>query len=174
MDKAFEQIQPELMAGENPLWCGKPEDGFYLRGQDLAIIPFSLFWTGGSLFFVFVGAAAGAPLIFQLFGLPFVLIGLYLLVGRFFYERWQRRNTYYAVTPKRVLIKTTVFPATTTSISLTSVSEISTQPRSGGRGDVILQSLSGSGQGTVVPRLENLAQFRDVYETVLAAQSKLG
>ena len=40
-----------------------------------------------------------------LFGIPFVLIGLYLIVGRFFYDMYIRRNMIYGLTKKHVIIK---------------------------------------------------------------------
>ena len=40
----------------------------------------------------------------RFWGIPFVAIGLYLVVGRFFYKRWDRRRTRYAITDQRVVI----------------------------------------------------------------------
>ena len=39
-----------------------------------------------------------------LWGIPFVIIGQYLIWGRFLTDAWLKRKTYYAVTNRRVLI----------------------------------------------------------------------
>jgi hypothetical protein len=40
----------------------------------------------------------------MLWGIPFILIGQYLLWGRFLYDAWLKRRTYYGVTSRRILI----------------------------------------------------------------------
>ena len=39
-----------------------------------------------------------------MFGLPFVLVGAYLMVGRFFWDSYTRSKTRYALTTKRGII----------------------------------------------------------------------
>jgi hypothetical protein len=39
-----------------------------------------------------------------LWGIPFILIGQYLLWGRFVYDGWLKRRTYYGVTSSRILV----------------------------------------------------------------------
>ena len=45
-----------------------------------------------------------SPDFMKLWGFPFVLVGLYMVVGRFVLDAWLRRGARYAVTNKRVLI----------------------------------------------------------------------
>jgi hypothetical protein len=45
-----------------------------------------------------------APGIFALWGIPLVLVGLYLIVGRFFVDALQRARTYCALTNERAII----------------------------------------------------------------------
>ena len=49
-------------------------------------------------------ALRSAPLFFSLSGIPFVLIGAHLVVGRFFADSWQRSRTWYGLTDQRVVI----------------------------------------------------------------------
>jgi hypothetical protein len=94
----------ELATSEHLLWMGRPDPGKIFSAQDVFQIPFSLLWGGFALMWnasVWVG---NAPIFFRLWGLPFLLMGLYMIVGRFIYKAWRKSRTYYAVTDKRLLI----------------------------------------------------------------------
>lgn len=45
----------------------------------------------------------GAPFFFAIFGLPFIAVGLYLLVGKFFYTAYMRKRTAYVITNKKII-----------------------------------------------------------------------
>ena len=113
MDDSLESVfQSELMNGERVYWSGQPDPAVVFSSSDIYMIPFSLMWGGFAIFWessvlgiVKLGnrAVHGAPDFFVLWGIPFVLIGLYMIFGRFFYKVWKKKRTYYAVTDKRVL-----------------------------------------------------------------------
>ncbi len=96
---------PPLQADEHVLWEGRPSlRPFALRAFDLYLVPFSLLWSGivlRSTVFVWSGGSGPGGLVF----LPFTLMALYLLVGRFAHNWFLRSNTYYAVTTRRALIR---------------------------------------------------------------------
>jgi len=108
--EASSKLQPELLAGESLLWAGRPNPNVIFSSGDWFQIPFSLFWV---VFTAFWESAAlgfwgnnvkGGPSVFMsLWGIPFVLIGQYLLWGRYVYDGWLKRRTYYGVTSKRIL-----------------------------------------------------------------------
>ncbi len=101
---------PYLDDGETLLWQGRPDDRlFLLRKADGLLIPFSLFWGGFALFWNLSAWAMGAPLFFKLFGLPFLAIGLYVIIGRFFVDQMIRRKTIYALSDRRAFIATSAF-----------------------------------------------------------------
>ena len=94
--------RPYLAPGETILWRGKPEKGHLLGPHDIFMIPFSIFWCGFAVFW-FVTALINAPLPFALFGIPFVCVGLYMVVGRFFHIAWLRKNTAYIITTAKII-----------------------------------------------------------------------
>src|SRR5438067_12634035 len=101
-------IERYLNAGERLLWVGRPPQGIMFRQSDWVAIPFSLMWGGFAI--CWECAASGVVSRGRLnlcpatFGLPFVAIGLYMIIGRFFHDAWQRRRTWYALTDHRALI----------------------------------------------------------------------
>jgi hypothetical protein len=104
VDDPRRQLEPYLRPGEQLLWAGRPDPAVHLTPADVFVIPFSLLWGGFALFWTYSAAAGGAPLPFVLFGVPFVALGLYMLVGRFVYKAQRKRATAYGVTTERVLV----------------------------------------------------------------------
>lgn len=96
--------RPYLAPGETILWRGKPESGHLLGPQDAFMIPFSIFWCGFAVFWT-VTAMSNAPFPFGLFGVPFVCVGLYITVGRFFHTAYLRKKTAYVITTGKIIRK---------------------------------------------------------------------
>ncbi len=99
----FDFAKHLLIPGENILWKGKPEKGAIFTRQDIIMIPFSIFWCGFAFFWFFGALEAGG--FFALFGIPFILVGLYLVAGRFFITAHLRKNTAYVITNKKIIRK---------------------------------------------------------------------
>lgn len=101
----FDFARSLLTPGEIIRWRGKPEKGNLFTGQDFFLIPFSIFWCGFAIFWEITAITGGAPFFFALFGVPFVLVGLYLVFGRFLYAAWIRKRTFYVITSKKIIRK---------------------------------------------------------------------
>jgi hypothetical protein len=110
--RAAQRIQPELMSDEKIYWAGTPNPDVIFHSDDWAAVPFSLIWTS---FFVFWEADAlgmwrktsrpgGSDLFTVLWGIPFLIVGNYLVWVRFLVDAWLKRRTYYAITNLRVLV----------------------------------------------------------------------
>jgi hypothetical protein len=104
-------IQTELLSGERVLWTGQPSAKRFFHKEDAFLVPFSLLWGGFALFWEAgvaglwpSGTRSHDPWVFgTIWGIPFVLVGQYLIWGRFFYAAWKKKRTYYAVTNQRVI-----------------------------------------------------------------------
>lgn len=130
--RAAQKIQPELMSGENIYWAGMPKPTVIFHSDDWATIPFSLVWTG---FFVFWEAQAfgfwgetsrptGNDIFMRLWGIPFLVAGNYMVWGRFLFDAWAKRRTYYAVTNRRVLVLQDAWKRKTSMIFLEAIPQI--------------------------------------------------
>jgi len=89
-------FRAELSTGERILWSGQPRQGIVFRNFDIFLIPFSLAWGGFIAIWELFAVGAGAPSFFACFGIPFVLVGLYFIFGRFIVDAQRRKKTYYA------------------------------------------------------------------------------
>ncbi len=103
------QLQPYLDAGETLLWVGKPKQGIQFKRDDIFKIPFYLVWGGFAVFWETMTFINNAPLFFKLYRIPFILVGIYFNVGRFFFDAKRREMTLYGITKTRIIIKSGVF-----------------------------------------------------------------
>ncbi len=102
-----DDLRRNLLPGEKILWEGEPYKGVVLRPIEAFLIPFSLLWGGFAVFWnvgVWTTDQKISDFPFKLFGLPFLVAGLYFTFGRFLVDMRMRRNLRYAVTDRRVLI----------------------------------------------------------------------
>jgi hypothetical protein len=168
---------------ERLIWSGQPRRGLRLRAADAFLIPFSLLWGGFALFWEASVIGSGAPIFFRLWGIPFVLIGLYLILGRFFVDAWRRARTYYGLTAERVLIITVPFQRQVKSIPLRGLPELTLKERGDRSGAIVFGSapsiyggLAGSwpgGGSHSPPSFEMIENVRQVFEQIRTAQRSL-
>jgi hypothetical protein len=110
--QSLQPFQPYLFTGERICWTGQPKQGLVLSGRDAFLIPASLMWGGFAIFWnamvwlaPFGTKSGGGPgWLFRLWGLPFLVAGLYLIGGRFFHDAYIRKKLFYAVTDQRILV----------------------------------------------------------------------
>ena len=92
-----------LQRGERVLWRGAPDPSRIFSKEDLLLIPFSLLWGGGAIA-IAVSAARHGLVSGDVILVPFVLVGLYMIAGRFVAKHWERRRTRYAITDRRAVV----------------------------------------------------------------------
>lgn len=104
VDDARGQLSEYLLPEETLVWTGRPDPGKHLGSSDAFLVPFSVFWGAFSIFWVVQVLSSGAPLPFALFGVPFVALGAYFVVGRFLVKARRKRQTAYGLTQGRALV----------------------------------------------------------------------
>jgi hypothetical protein len=178
MDIAPPQLSSALEPGEKLIWWDQPQGGLVLRPIDGFLIPFSILWTSFAGFGAFTALNRTTFTPEALVPSAFVVIGLYLVFGRFLYDAWRRPRTVYGLTDRRVLI---VRPSKRINLSLDGASEMTLREHRNGRGSIAFGSGSGmSGwnrQGAwsgepAVPTLEFIAEPNKVLAAIREAQKK--
>lgn len=173
------EIRPHLRPDERLLWAGKPRGGIVFRRSDITFIPFSLLWGGFAIFWELLVIAFDAPLLFKLWGIPFVLVGLYLIVGRFFVDAKVRAHTFYGLTRDRIIIKSGVFSQSVQSIPVRTLVDVTYSQKADRSGTIILgtagagyiiKSNSGSTGTKQMPQLELIENVQNVYDQILELQ----
>jgi len=172
-------VRDRLLAGEKLLWSGQPSQGLLLTARDGLLIPFSLMWGGFAVFWESSVWRANAPLGFRLWGVPFVLVGLYFVLGRFALDAWLRGRTWYAVTDRRILIARPGFLGRLVALDRDRLPEMSLEERPDGRGtirfgtEVPIWGRGGFGGWTPsldpVPRFLAIEDARAVFDRIQAA-----
>jgi len=157
----------KLFQGENLLWTGQPGQGIVLTERDALLIPFSLLWGGFAIFWeTTVLSLKRSPMVMKLWGIPFVLIGLFFIFGRFFVDAYMRKNMHYAITNQRILILRSPPFASLTSLSLDRLPELRLTEGRNGRGTIYFghqtQGLHRSGFSVWTPSLDSTPKFMSI------------
>lgn len=138
---SVEDIRRRLEPTEKILWSGKPKTGLLLRPEDSYAIPGSLVFLAFATFWLVSvtsapSGAKGPPIIFPIIGVGMIVVALYSVVGRFFWDAYQRGGTFYAVTNRRAIIYATVPWVRLRSFAIAPASEITTDERRDGSGRI--------------------------------------
>jgi hypothetical protein len=171
-----------LSKDERLLWTGRPRVGIIFRSSDIFLIPFSLLWFGFAIFWEYNVVKIGVPL-FALFGLPFIIMGIYISVGRFFLDNIRRKNTMYGITDNRVIIKSGLFSKDIKSLNIRTISDITFKEKTDGSGTISfgpsdLRYTLFSGMGywpglKLPPSIELIDEVGKVYKLLIEQQNKL-
>lgn len=173
------ELKPNLAADEKLLWVGKLKTGILLRKSDAFLIPFSILWAGFALSWESGVLISGAPFFFKLWGIPFVFVGLYMVIGRFFIDAKKRANTVYGLTKERILIKSGVFNKEIKSINLRTISDITFSQKADNSGTINLgptdprySMMQGMDWPGIKPAncLDMIEDVQNVYDKIIKLQ----
>jgi hypothetical protein len=180
-----------LDPGEHLLWSGQPKQGIRLQATDVIMIPFSLMWGGFAFFWEALalglvpmsgkhGHTNAAPIFMALWGIPFCLIGLYMIFGRFFGDALTRRKTWYGFTDKRVIVLRSFLSTSVTSIDYANLTNLNLVERGDRSGDILFgqdlaMMLTGGNFGRarssrLLPGFYLLPDARNIYNQLREVQ----
>lgn len=171
--EAEERIRRELRENERVLWLGYPGKGLRFASTDWFAVPFSLLWAGFAVLWEAMAVKAGAPWFFTLFGVPFVLVGVHMVVGRFFFDAFKRSKTAYCVTDSRALIVTWLASEQARSINLGALSEVRLVRHKDQTGTIVFGSVMQATRSVPQsPRFEWLEDFETVHRLITKIQTE--
>jgi hypothetical protein len=129
-------LRPEVASHADLLWVGRPARGIRLQASDAFAIPFSLLWGGFVTFWETAAIVGHAPLTMLLAGLPFAIVGQYLIWGRFLVDARRRARTFYGLTADRAIVVTTGRVRKVQPVQLRPKMVIELEERRDGRGTI--------------------------------------
>ncbi len=167
-DPAIRALDP----GERLLWSGRPRQGILLRPADLVRVPFSLLVLGAAIVWEMRAIGRHAP---WALGVPMILFGVYVVVGRLIVDALSRARTAYALGDRHAVIVSGLFRRRVRSVDLAAVRGVEVRPGPSGSGSIyfgpappklaILPSAS--------PAFELIAGLDEVHERVRTARAGL-
>ncbi|MCB5275391.1 hypothetical protein BJG92_02939 [Arthrobacter sp. SO5] len=100
------RILPLLRQSERLLWVGQPDPKVRFTGADAFLVPFSIFWGGFAVVWEILAITRSQSPLFVIWGIPFVLVGLYFIFGRFIVKKRRKVVTAYGLTDNRAIVCT--------------------------------------------------------------------
>jgi len=176
-------LRAYLLPGEQVLWQGKPEIRSYMLRGAWYMIPFSLLWGGFAIFWEASALVRGAPPFFLLFGIPFLLIGLYMIFGRFYVAAREAENTMYAITDGRVLILSGAFRTSLVELDIDRLPSVELNEGRNGIGSITFGPMGGFlrvppgwptfGFYAIPPAFQSIRDVRTVFDKLQQARADL-
>jgi hypothetical protein len=175
----FRQVNAEL-AGEKILWAGRPDARkafLFATPMLLFAIPWTVFAIGWeyialAVFFSKNSHTPSGPMdmmawVFPIFGLPFVLVGLYMTAAPF-WAWWKARNTVYALTEQRMVTVISGRNLNVKSIDVSGIASIDRAEKRNGSGTLHLNmGVYRDSEGDKIEKRTTLEGVPDVRELEL-------
>jgi hypothetical protein len=141
-------VTSELQPGETIRWAGQPRRRTFLLST-VPVVFFGIPWTAFAVFWTCAATGFSIPsferqgwfILFPLWGVPFILIGLVMLSAPLWAIK-AARNTAYVITDRRAIIFEGEWNVTVRSVEPPSLKNIYRREKRDGRGDIILQETS--------------------------------
>ena len=174
-----------LMPNESVLWQGVPKKSAYIINASLKMLPIALIWLFFDGFFIINILAGGFSGGMNLFLIPFFLIHLFpvwIWLGSTLTASTRWKNTQYAVTDKRILIRNGLIGYDYKSIYYTEISNVNLRvgmiDKMLGVGDIYLslQGYTSKGQPLMssIVDIENPEKaFKIIQQAVLDIQTDI-
>ncbi len=183
-----EELYNILNDGEDVLWEGKPRRlPYILSGWQLSVpgaffFGFACLWTWMATGPLREGARFEGPrafaVLFPLFGVPFVLVGLHMFLGHYILKAAQWKSVHYIITSERVIIMKGLSGTSVTTVPLGEIDSLSLHKGAGDVGSILLLTSESapvasarrqSRSGSRTPTLIGVQDAEEVYRILTGA-----
>ncbi len=162
----IQKFTPFLLHREKILWVGQSRQGLRLNKTDFILLPMNIFWGGGFIVAnVLVWFSPKAEPLLWLQLLPGSIIGAYVIFGRFLLDAYIRKNLFYALTDKRVLIFHDYLRHRLIACKLSDIAGIRLNSKKNDHGNIVFQrryDLMVDRPRAWTPTLAKVVQFYDI------------
>lgn len=179
----YNQIEGMLMPDESMIWQGTPKRSAFILNSSIKMMPFAILWLLFDGFFISVLVGTGAMGSMLWFLIPFFLLHLlpvWLWLSNVLTANARWKNTEYAVTDKRILIRNGLIGYQYNSIYYTDISNVSLRvgviDRMLGVGDILfsLSKKAGQQSSTAILDVEDPQRiFGIIQKTVMDIQTDI-
>jgi uncharacterized membrane protein YdbT with pleckstrin-like domain len=119
------QLSNYLQPDEKVLWSSKPVLTPFIFSGIAAISIIGIIWLIFAIFWMLSALSMGAFFFpAALFGLPFILMGVCIILGPLLLELLRYRNTEYIITNQRIITQTGVIGIDTRFVELNKIQEV--------------------------------------------------
>jgi hypothetical protein len=140
-DHARQAITAQLAGSEKLLWAGAPRQGLVFQRGDLITVPLALLWAAFFFPSVFTRLDGGLTRL-AIFDALIAALLVYFVAGRFLWDAWRRRTTYYGLTDVRAIFVDEGWMPSVRSVLLIKPMEISLRESANGRGSISFGGLA--------------------------------
>lgn len=132
-------IRTHLGVNEKLLWVGQPKQGLVFRKIDWIYLPASILACWAYFTFFWQGLyQPDSPLPFKIFTLLFTALLLFQWFGRFLFDAWVRKGTYYGITNERiVIVERDFFGEDISTLNLNMPYQITLSLKKDGKGTIV-------------------------------------
>ena len=134
------EISPYIGQNEKILWCDKPVKNFIIAGAEIFNVLFGAFWLAFSIFWLIMTLVDKNSGALPYFSIPFILLGLWLVLFKHLVQAVKRKKIIYVVTNKRVLVVTTGKEEFVEEFCYSDIAEIDMKADKNGIGSVFFYS----------------------------------
>lgn len=128
LNNSYDNIERQLMPDESIIWKGKPKKSAFVINSSIKMMPFALLWLAFDSMFIiglFKGDGLGAMGVFFTLFFAIHLMPVWIWLSNMLTAGKRWKNTEYAVTDKRILLRNGLIGYQYESIYYTDIANVS-------------------------------------------------
>ncbi|TVR77131.1 MAG: hypothetical protein EA412_12055 [Chitinophagaceae bacterium] len=134
-DSTFRLKKRLFNKNEKEIWSGSPKKGFFFQKSDIYPLFFGICWLTFSFYWSSLAKEESPEM--AMAAIPLIIIGFYLVFGRFILDIITRANTTYLITDSRFIVQSGFPFKSVRSYDLMSLNNIHFIETSDGSGNIL-------------------------------------